>query len=416
MDHKSKLCAVPWHELYITSNGHYGLCCLEDQNFNSQRISIDQPVDAHWNSNYMKQVRLDFLQGKSLPQCNQCWNDESANKISGRMRRNLKYYRQTEIHQNDEVFQDTISKTDATGHTSMPIKGLFFSVGDICQLRCIDCSPGYSRSILKDYQKLGWHSNFKNRRFVLKNDLMHDTKEHQQHLWNRVQEIGGKVDWIRVQGGEPTISPQLLKFLHWYNEQGYASETTIMITTNAVNIRQQFLDALKPFRQVKIEISVDGVGELDEYLRYPTNWQKKEKIIDNLISQFDCNIHSTVYSLSIDGLVDLIKWAETKSILHSLQILNYPDELGIQHLPDKFKHKLISELEPYRPTQEYKLDDKFDHQQYRNNCVQGIINRLMECRDEQKWQQAKHTVQAYDSIRHQKLTQILPRLGTYLQQ
>jgi organic radical activating enzyme len=414
VNHKTKLCSVPWNELYITSNGHYGLCCLEDQNYNLKRIGINQSVDVHWNSDYMKKVRLDFLQDNPLPQCNHCWNDETNGKISGRMRRNLKYYGQTEIYKDDSVFQEVTGITDETGRIGLSMKGLFFSVGDICQLRCIDCSPGYSRSILKDYDRLGWDSNVKSRRFVIDKDLVHSSNVHQWHLWNRIKEISVAVNWIRVQGGEPTISKELLHFLHWYHEQGYAANTTIMITTNAVNVRQQFIDALKPFHRVKLELSVDGVGELDEYLRYPTNWKKKEKIIDSLISQFDCTIHSTVYSLSIDGLVDLMRWAETKSVLHSLQILNYPEELSIQHLPDQFKQQLLSDLAPFTSDSIYNLDNQFDHKQYRDNCVHGIINQLSQPRDDSKWQMAKNIARSYDRIRPKKLKEILPRLSRYL--
>ena len=319
----TKFCSVPWNELYITSNGTYGLCCMEDQNVNQQRIPLTQKVSQHWNSEYMKSVRQSFVNGEQLPQCQHCWRDEEAGKVSGRLRRNQQYYGQGEILINDPIITPTLNQTQPDGHTDHPVKGLFFSVGNLCQLRCIDCSPSYSRSILKDYEKLGWGANTKNRRFIMQQDLLHNDTQHDQSLWERIEEVGA-VEWIRVQGGEPSISKPLLKFLRRYAEKGYAEHTTIFIITNAVNVKQEFIDALKPFRQVKFELSVDGVGALDEYVRYPTNWAKKECTIDQLLSEFPGGvIHSTMYSLNIGGLPELIRWAETKPAMHSIQSLTY---------------------------------------------------------------------------------------------
>lgn len=407
---KSTFCAVPWNEVYITSNGTYGMCCLENQNSNQSRVSIVQDLSSHWNSEYMKKARLALLGGDRIKPCEVCWKDEDAGKISGRMRRNQTYYGRAEPEL-DEIKQIT----QPNGSIEPRIRGLFFSVGNLCQLRCIDCAPSYSRSILKDYAKLGWSENTKSRRFILEQDLINDEKMHSETLWQRIEEIAPSVDWIRVQGGEPSISKPLLNFLQKYAEQGHAQSTTIMLATNAVNIKQDFIDALKPFRQVKFEISVDGVGDLDEYLRFPTNWNKKEAILDKLIDNFpESIIHSTMYSLNIGGLYDLIKWAETKPVLHSIQCLTYPDELSVHHLPDTYKSYIIDQLQEYLPVDQFEMSDHYDPVSYRNNCVKAVIGRLKEDRNPVQWQKAKDTIHAYDTIRDKPLGSIIPSLKYHL--
>lgn len=414
MDQK-KFCAVPWNELYITSNGTYGLCCMEDQNLNTHRVPIKQEIVQHWNSDYMKDVRRSFVDGQQLEQCRHCWKDEAAGKVSGRLRRNQQYYGKADINIGDSIIKQTLAQTATDGHTEAPITGLFFSVGNLCQLRCIDCAPSYSRSILKDYEKLGWDPNIKNRRIIMKQDMLHDEKQHDISLWQRVKDIGPNVRWIRVQGGEPSISRPLLEFLRWYADQGHASHTTIFIITNAVNIKQEFIDALKPFQQVNFEISVDGHGALDEYLRYPTNWKKKEIIIDNLLENFQhCVIHSTVYSLGLGGLPDLIRWAEQKPAMHSIQCLTYPDELAIQHLPDEYKKRMIDELSPWLPDQQYVMSNNYDRISYRNNAVLGVINRLKQDRDPAQWERSKEIIKAYDTIRSNTLGSLIPDILPYL--
>lgn len=387
---------------------------MEDQNVNQQRVPLTQVINQHWNSEYMKSVRLSFLDGEQLPQCQHCWRDEAAGKVSGRLRRNQQYYGQGEILINDPIIKNTLNQTRPDGYSDYPFKGLFFSVGNLCQLRCIDCSPSYSRSILKDYEKLGWGANTKNRRFIMQQDLLHDDIQHDQSLWERIEHVGA-VEWIRVQGGEPSISKPLLKFLRGYAEKGYAEHTTIFIVTNAGNVKQEFIDALKPFRQVKFEISVDGVGALDEYVRYPTNWTKKESIIDQLLSEFPGGvIHSTMYSLNIGGLPKLIQWAEEKPAMHSIQSLTYPDELAVQHLPPTYKQEMINLLWPWTIESAFTISNNYDPTAYRNNGVRGIVGRLEQSGDPKKWAEARTIIHSYDTIRTVSLGTISPALLPYL--
>lgn len=412
----NKFCAVPWKELYITSNGTYGLCCMEDQNLIKQRLPIDVPITTHWNSDYIKQVRTDFIQGNDLPQCRLCWDEEAGGKVSGRQRRNQQYYGQADINIGDAIINTTMNNTSADGSTTEEIQGLFFNVGDTCQLRCIDCSPSYSRSIRKDYENLGWTVNIKARREIRSTDLLHNQTKHDYYLWQRVREVGQNVRWIRVSGGEPTLSKGLLDFLNWSNKQGYAKNSVLFITTNVANVKQEFINALKPFQQVQLSMSVDGVGAVDEYLRYPTNWNKKESIIDQLLEQFpQSSIHSTIYSLNVGDFINLVKWVETKPTRQTIQTLVYPDELSVRHLPYAYKQEILEQLAPYQTASKYQVSDKYDAVSYRNNNIAGIIHQLQQPGDPNQWQKAKDIVNAYDTIRPYKLKDLIPSLSKYLE-
>lgn len=414
-----KFCCVPWKELYITSNGSYGFCCLSDQNAMQHPLSLEHSFDDHWNGHDMRSARLAFLQGQDLPQCRPCWQEEDTGKTSGRMRRNQQYLKTPDVRLGDlSTVQETRDITNQDGSTDAQIQGLFFSVGNDCQLRCVSCSPSYSRSILKDYEKLGWDNNFSTRRKIIPVDLWKDPKKHQHNLWTRLKEIvekNGAVRFIRITGGEPTLSKPLLEFFDWYQQQGHAKETFLFLNTNAVNIKPEFIQRLESFRQVNLSLSVDGVGAVDEYLRFPTNWDKKEKIIDQLAQSFPhSSIHTTVYSLNVGNLDQVIKWAETKPIGHSLQTVFYPDELSVKHLPDDYKQQLIDQLKSYLPTQQYQVSDNYQNREFRNNNIASVVHQLQQPRDESQWQKVKKIVAGYDSIRRHKLTDIVPSLKPWL--
>jgi len=408
----NKFCAEPWREVFITATGNYGLCCMEDQNYNLSRTSVTQEINQHWNSDYMKATRQGFLRGESLPQCNHCWKDEANGKVSGRIRRNQQYFGKGDLTTDDPVVADVIAETGNDGEYNGQPTGLFFSVGDSCQLRCITCAPAYSRSILKDYEKLGWDVNSKSRQISLETDTVHNKKLHNDSLWQRVRELAPTVRWMKITGGEPTLSRPLLEFLKWFNQQGYAKDTTLAIITNAVNVKPEFIEVLKSFRQVRLEISVDGVGAVDEYLRYPTNWAKKEILIDQLTELFPGSlIHSVAYALNLGDLPNLIRWAETKPVLHSIQCLTWPEQLDIQHLPEEYKQKMIKELSPWaEQATEFVMGDKYDPINYRNNSVLAVVNRLKNPGNSEHWDYIKNLVHSYDQIRPTNLADLIPNL------
>lgn len=398
-DHRPKFCSVPWNELYLGPNGTYDVCCFAKDN-HSTRINIDQSIAFYRNSDSLKQLRKDFIDGKSIPMCDWCWREEDSGNVSGRIRRNQRYFSKGDLRLGDVEIQSLIDSTSPDGSTDQPVLGLHFYVGNQCQLRCIDCNPTYSRSILKDYDRLGWPINFKTRKQFRDLDLANDRNLHTQHLWQRVTEVADNVQWLQVSGGEPTLSIELLKFLQDFAQRGYAGRTALLLNTNCVNIKQPFIDAMKPFKMVRLNLSVDGVGKVDEYLRYPTNWSKKETIIDQLLAEFNGNtISTTVYNLNVADLPVLIDWAISKNVNHSIITLSYPEELQIQNLPTEYKQEIINSLLSY---------------QHHNVAVSSIINQLQQPCDPAQWQKTKDIINGYDSIRPFKLEQAVPGFKKYI--
>ena len=279
-------------------------------------------------------------------------------------------------------------------------------MGDKCQLRCIHCSPAYSRSILKDYEKLGWDENYKARRKV-KFDV--DTKNATHNHWAQIKSlVTDKIVVIRVTGGEPSINPQFVDFLKYCVENNYSQHIDIFIATNLVTMKQDYLDLLKQFRQTTLAVSLDGHGALEEYIRWPTNWDRKCKNLDYVKKHFKITINTTVNSLNVLRINEIIEWVEQNEILHNLEILQYPNNLQARHLPKELKLQTKNLLMKYITDAEYKLDDNYDKLPYRTQCIKAIINSLDHKEDPAMQKQLKNIVLGYDKIRPVKLKQIIP--------
>lgn len=409
-----KFCIIPWHEGFINTVGTYGLCCKENSDYNPHKVPINQPLDAYWNSDYMRKTRLAFVNGDALPQCQVCWTDEDSGKISMRNRRNQRYLGEPEPAFDSPAVADLLANTGADGHLSRAPRAFNLSVGTVCQLRCIQCSPSYSRSIIKDYQKLGWADSFKTRRDPDTFDITLDQLDMDQHLWPMLQDVADTVEWLQITGGEPTMSRPLLKFLRWCVDQGLARNISVLIATNAVNIKPEFVAVMREFKMCIWHFSVDGYGELDEYIRWPTNWAKKERIIQELMPQFPKScISMAVGSMNINQFDQMVDWVLQNDYLLNPQIITCPDNLSLRHLPADLKdharallQACVERVQKHGPGLD--ASNLFDKTGYLINGINALSNYLNEPADPAVWQQTVGIVRAYDTIRGRALHEINP--------
>jgi len=412
-----KFCFFPWKEAYINPLGNYGICPVENSNFNKDKISIDVPIQEHWNSQYMRDTRRAFINGDDLPQCQGCWTDENNNKTSMRQRRNHRYLSITDPEFDNEVIKQLVQNTTEDGRIEELPTAFNVSTGDTCQLRCIECSPTFSRSILKDYQKLGWDKSFKTRRDSATFSVVLDQVDIDQHVWEILRNSADSMEWLTLTGGEPTLSKPLVHFLKWLIEKNLAKNINILICTNAVNIKKEFTDVVSKFKSCVFSISVDAYGQLDEYIRYPTNWAKKEKIVSNLISLFPgSSIHQVVSSLNINQFDKMVDWALSNNYLLVPQILTSPDNLSFHHLPNDLKdHARSLLLSLNDKLDQHKLDNSnlYDQIGYLSKTIGGMLNHLEKPANTDVWQETVEIVKSYDRIRPAPLHTINPYFLKY---
>ena len=62
-------------------------------------------------------------------------------------------------------------------------------------------------------------------------------------------------------------------------DSGEAGNVRLHQITNCTSLPSRIYDLLVPFKEVSFNISVDGVGAPDEFLRDGTKWDKKTKSI-----------------------------------------------------------------------------------------------------------------------------------------
>ena len=94
--------------------------------------------------------------------------------------------------------------------------------------------------------------------------------------------MDNNIDQIRklyIVGGEPLMIDRHYEFLQKCVDKDCAKNIIVEYNTNMTNIPQRAWDIWKHFKQVNIGGSVDGVGDIQYYMR-PYRF---EKILENLL-------------------------------------------------------------------------------------------------------------------------------------
>ena len=74
----SKICTLPWISMETTPMGEYRPCCLANETVPDLNISKGDTLKDAFESQYMDNLRNDFLQGKQPDTCSKCWSLESS--------------------------------------------------------------------------------------------------------------------------------------------------------------------------------------------------------------------------------------------------------------------------------------------------------------------------------------------------
>jgi sulfatase maturation enzyme AslB (radical SAM superfamily) len=143
-----------------------------------------------------------------------------------------------------------------------------------------------------------------------------------------------RITQIDLEGGEPSNSKNVKQLLTNLPQR----VNTIKMYTNA----RSFLDELVPVAErgikIQISISLDGVGAVQEYIRWPTQWSEFCETIEQykeLQIRFPDTVSlcfkTTTCALNLADVPNIINFAEKQNIVHSMSQLAYPQALHISY-------------------------------------------------------------------------------------
>jgi hypothetical protein len=157
---------------------------------------------------------------------------------------------------------------------------------------------------------------------------------------------------INFKGGEPFLNSETTAILKYLDEQNILSQVSITVSTNGTYINDETLELLKKCKLINLYISVDGVGDLFNYIRYgDAKFEDIEPTIAklNTVTSINIQISVAVMNYNAFNLIDIRSWTIDMSVKYDKvsnrcgfsNCLTHPTYLSLLTLSDETRKELI---------------------------------------------------------------------------
>ena len=265
---------APWTHTYLSPQTERRMCCASREPAQSFEQYIDTstgtgqytPVtlDQHWNGEHMKSVRRRMMAGETLPECDVC-NSKLLNTDVYRS-----YFWHLFRHKYDEV----VATTDATGHTTMKPVSWDYRFSNLCNFKCRTCGDMLSsawETEQKTHGMTNWHNPKNNwMRTEIRQEITKFQDEQIESEFSQAVE-DHRVEEVYWVGGEPLMYEQHWRYMKRIIELGDGGQVYARYNTNLSRVEYRgvnlYRDILSNLRDWQICASLDGTGDIGEYIR-----------------------------------------------------------------------------------------------------------------------------------------------------
>lgn len=284
LDHFAKL--TPPNVEFGSNAVISGCCVMNDKPFFS---SYSEMIDSNW----MKNIKNTFKENKFPKECVRCQEKEEINQKSDRM------------HYNEDMKMQ--SNTDYLTVDLM--------LDNICNTACQFCSPRVSTKIASLIS-----SNY-------------EIRDATPYYNSKVLPID-RITQLDLTGGEPSNSKNIKEVL----KSLPPNIKSIRVNTNCTSFMNELIPTAETGISIQITISLDGVGKVQEYMRWPTKWnifcdvlEKYKKFASNY-EAVSINLYTTLTALNIYDFDNIIHFVKEHSIGHSFNNIADKKELLITNV------------------------------------------------------------------------------------
>ncbi len=265
-------------------------------------------------------VRDSMNKGERHEMCKVCWDKEDKGKTS---------YRQKP----DKFLQDSEKYI------------IDINCGNVCNLACRMCGPGLSRKLKKDYDF------FINNKIDCKTPtddfftIELDPKPIQSIQWKWIMQNIDKIGGLKLAGGEPLVNKSVISLFQKMVKDGKSKDINLSFYTNGLEISNH-VELLNQFKGVYVNFSIEAVGKLYHYIRYPGTFEEFDFNVKYFMQKStnlkDLAFNVVVSILNVLDLESLKEWLPTDNVGY---VKVFPENRGIsvKHLW-KNREKVLSEI------------------------------------------------------------------------
>ena len=427
-------CPIPWNFQAIRANGDVRVCCqanvtknqgvLRKDDGTAYNAGRDNLVESR-NSDLMKTIRINMLDGKWSDECGRCQSEETNGLTSRRGYENEQWPMNVDQVRSKTKDDGTIDVTD------FPVHYYDLRFGNFCNLKCRMCGPTDSNAWYDDWIKLTGSNKFKDTSGIMEivddNVAAFNWPEYEP-FWQQLESNIHNIQHVYFAGGEPMLIERHYDFLERCVESGHASHIIVEYNTNMSTLPTRVTNLWKSFKQVRVGASVDGMGAVQEYQRSPAKW---EKTLDNLrkLDALPSNIMSwlafTVTAYNVNHMIDFMKWklhdsqfkrvnSTNRRPIITHHVAHHPKHLNIRVLPDEYKKDITDQFLQFV---QWVKDNNFNNHiiKQAEDIANGVTSYMnSDSYYNEYWEQFKSYTHDLDKIRNENLIDVEPKFKKYI--
>ena len=268
------LCMAPWTHTYLSPQTERRLCCASREPAQSFTQYIDtaegdneytpETLEEYWNGEGIRSIRRQMLNNEVPDACQVC-----DKKLL-----NQDVYRDYFTHLFQHKWHEVIPSTDADGYTTMKPVSWDYRFSNLCNFKCRMCGPMLSSSWETEARKQGkvepWMEKPVKKAIETFQKDQVEAEFAQAVEEHRIEEVY----WV---GGEPLMYEQHWRYMKRIIELGDGPGLYARYNSNLSRVKYKgmnlYTDILSNIRDWQMCASIDGTGEIGEYIRTGLNYK-----------------------------------------------------------------------------------------------------------------------------------------------
>ena len=419
---KSKtFCMHPFTGLATREDGAIKICCR------SQPVGWiqDQSLEEVWNSDKMKEVRRQVLSGERPDVCIPCFDLEDQGVESLRQRHIRGVIPEARIN----LYPDALDKLEDDYSMPFEFPTMEIKINNLCNLKCRMCNPLDSTSwtdwkeVEQFYEKEDNYLVPTVKKLTSRPGQYIGPFDDTAHWWNDFEKLLPHFRRVEFAGGEPLMDPNHYKILDMLKP--YANNIEIKYATNGTKLGiskgRTVFEYWPHFKSVAVNISIDGIHDVYDYIRGNGDFELVEKNIKKIKEIPSVSRVVGAFTVQSNNILQIDKvieyFLEKMGIIFYSHRVNYPRALSAQAIPNELKQQVIEKLEAMKHTVEsYEIvKNSSVIREVTLQQIQDNINFLQAADLSEYWQDCIEFNRKLDATRNQgPLEEIIPEFKPYV--
>lgn len=345
------ICMAKWYQTTLHLHNGNTQSCHHVKSHKIELSELEGNPSALHNTTAKKSVRRQMLQGSAPSECDYCWRVERAGELSDR------HYKSSE-----NWAKDLLTVTGQfQGQENVDPTYLEVSFDNICNFKCLYCSPAYSSLWEQEIKTQGPYPTsrrYNNFQLLEHNKVMplapNERQKYIDAFWGWWPTLSPGLRVFRITGGEPLMSSEVWRVLDDLAQKpklkmDFAINSNLGASEKLIQKLIQKINALEgKLKHFTLYTSIDSVGLQAEYIRTGLKTEVFFRNIRSLLAEvkfpITLSFMITVNAFALPGLQKLfatIAQLREEFPYHHIGMdtpyLRNPEHLSVFILPSSFE-------------------------------------------------------------------------------